>query len=85
MTLITTVLLGAGVLFIASALDNTPLVQTFQKILNGTPIDWGATGNDLLKSDGTKTGAPPPAAPPSSGAISSSINTAPPTTTPHKS
>jgi hypothetical protein len=46
MTLTVTVLLGIGVLFIASALDNTPLVQTTQKILSNQPIDWtGASGS----------------------------------------
>lgn len=40
MTILVTVLLGAGVLFVASALDNTPIIQTFQKIISGQKIDW---------------------------------------------
>ena len=40
MTILVTVLLGAGVLFVASALDNTPIISTFQKIISGKPIDW---------------------------------------------
>lgn len=45
MTIVVVVLLGAGVLLIASALDNTPIVQTFQKILNGNAIDWSGTNS----------------------------------------
>ena len=44
MTFITTTLLGAAILFIASSLDNTPITVTFQKIISGQKIDW--TGNN---------------------------------------
>lgn len=40
MTFIITVLIGAGVLFIASSLDNSALVDTFQKIISGSTINW---------------------------------------------
>ena len=45
MTILVTVLLGAGVLFVASALDNTPIISTFQKIISGKPIDWTGGGS----------------------------------------
>lgn len=47
MTMIEVVLIGAAALLIASSLDNTPIVQTFQKIMQGQSIDWsgGATSN----------------------------------------
>lgn len=40
MTTIVTVLFGAGVLFVASALECQSLVATFQKIVNNETIDW---------------------------------------------
>lgn len=33
-------MLGIGVLLIASALDNTPIVATFQKIISGQTVNW---------------------------------------------
>lgn len=44
MTIVAVILIGTGVLFIASSLDNTPIVQTFQKIISGQFIDWSGTG-----------------------------------------
>lgn len=43
MTIVPVILIGAGILFIASALDNTPLVGTFQKIISQQPINWAGT------------------------------------------
>lgn len=40
MTIVVVALLGAGILLIASALDNTPIVSTFQKIMRGEKINW---------------------------------------------
>ena len=40
MTLISTILLGVGIVFIASSLDCTPIISTFQKIINGQLINW---------------------------------------------
>jgi hypothetical protein len=45
MTFILTVLIGAGTVFIASALDNTPLISTLQKIISNQPIDWSGSGS----------------------------------------
>lgn len=59
MTLIVTIVFGFGVVLIASALDCTPLLDTFGKVLHGTPITW--TGGDC--SGGGKTSDkinPPP-------------------------
>lgn len=85
MTLITTVLLGAGVLFIASALDNTPLVQTFQKILSNSPINWSGSG-EVASPAGTKVGgATTGSSPVDTIAQAALLGGAPPTTTPHKS
>ncbi len=53
MTIVVTVLIGAGVLFIASALDNTPIVETFQKIIKGQHIDW--TGGSSTTTPTTPT------------------------------
>lgn len=40
MTIVIVVLLGAGLLLIASALDNTPILATFQKIVSGQRVNW---------------------------------------------
>lgn len=56
MTLLVLALIGMGVIFIASALDDTPIVQTFQKILGGQAIDWtGSQGAVTLNPNGTVT------------------------------
>ena len=43
MTVVVVILLGVGVVLIASAIDCSSIVTTFQKIINNTPVDW--TGN----------------------------------------
>lgn len=43
MTIVPVILIGAGILFIASALDNSSIVQTFQKIISQQPINWAGT------------------------------------------
>lgn len=40
MTFLETMLLGLGVLFIASALDGSSLSDTLHKILNNETINW---------------------------------------------
>lgn len=40
MTLVVVILIGLGTVFIGSAMDNTPIVSTFQKILSGQTINW---------------------------------------------
>ena len=46
MTLLSVVLLGAGLILVASALDNSSIVDTFHKIVSGQPIDWtGGSGS----------------------------------------
>lgn len=45
MTIVVVILLGAGVLFVASALDNSDLVTTFQKIISGQSINWAGTSS----------------------------------------
>ena len=53
MTIIEVVLIGTAVLLIASALDNTPIVSTFQKIITNQPIDWsGNAGGTKVASTG---------------------------------
>ena len=39
MTFIDVLIIGLGGLLVASALDNTPIVQTFQKIIKGQAIN----------------------------------------------
>jgi hypothetical protein len=43
MTLIEVVLIGAAILLIASALDCSSLVDTFNKIRSGQKIDWSGS------------------------------------------
>ena len=68
MTILVAILLGTGVLFIASAMDNTPIITTFQKIVSGQPIDWtggnstSSTGNPVpqqIVTPGTGNSCPP--------------------------
>jgi hypothetical protein len=40
MTIVLALAIGAGILLVASALDNTSLVATFQKIISGNAINW---------------------------------------------
>ena len=57
MTLLVVVLLGIGVIFIGSALDNTPIRTTFGKIISGQPVDWtGAAGSLTLTNTGINPG-----------------------------
>lgn len=59
MTLITTVLIGAGAVFIASALDDSSIVQTFQKIMNGETLSVATTSTTSTTTQ-TSTGTTPP-------------------------
>jgi hypothetical protein len=43
MTFIVVLMVGMGFVLIASALDGTPLVATFGKILDGGTINWSGT------------------------------------------
>lgn len=45
MTIVVVILIGAGTLLIASALDCTPIVSTFQKIVSGQAVDWTGQAN----------------------------------------
>ena len=53
MTIIEVVLIGAAVLLIASALDNTPIVSTFQKIISNQPIDWSGNAGGVTFNQNT--------------------------------
>lgn len=44
MTALVTIMIGAGVLLILSALDNTSIVETLNKIINGAPINSSGSG-----------------------------------------
>lgn len=55
MTLVVVLMIGAGVILIASALDNTPIVATFQAIASGQAVDW--TGSKATGTAGTAAGA----------------------------
>lgn len=50
MTIVTIIILATGVIFIASALDGTPIILTFQKIISGQPIDWTGSAGSLTMS-----------------------------------
>lgn len=43
MTIVMLLMLGTGVIMVASALDNTPITQTFKKIVSGQALNL--TGN----------------------------------------
>lgn len=53
MTLLVVIILGTGVIFIASALDDTPIVLTFQKIIGGQAIDWTGAQGALIATGGS--------------------------------
>jgi hypothetical protein len=59
MTAVSIILLGVGIVLIASAMDNTPIIQTLQKIMSGQTIDW--TGTQVAQA--TAGGVTPPVAP----------------------
>lgn len=40
MTVVMVLILGLGLVFIASSLDDSPIVETFKKIVSGQQIDW---------------------------------------------
>lgn len=56
MTFVITIMIGAGALFLGSALDNTPLVQTFQKILANQPLDWTGQKSSIITQPGVGGG-----------------------------
>ncbi len=51
MTFLAVALFGAGLIFIGSALDNTPILATIGKILNRQELDW--TGGGSVSSSAT--------------------------------
>lgn len=57
MTTVAVILIGAGVILIASSLDNSSIVETFQKIINGDTINWtGTPAAQTAKQQGTSSG-----------------------------
>ena len=68
MTLPVTLLLGVGFILIASALDNTPILSTFQKIMSGGVIDWSGKGTGPVATPTAppNTTVPPGPTPPRS-------------------
>lgn len=58
MTTVAVVLIGVGVVLIASALDNTPIISTFQKIINGDVINWSGNPQGNPTSIGQQTSPP---------------------------
>lgn len=61
MTFIAVLLLGGGVLLIISSLDNTPIIETTQKILKGQAINY--SGDTSSTSSSTPGQAQAPAIP----------------------
>lgn len=59
MTTIITILIGAGVLFIASGLECQPLVSTFQKIISNQAIDWSGSAACSTATSASTTGTTP--------------------------
>jgi len=51
MTFVVLVTFGMGIILVSSALDGTPVLTTFQKILTGGALDLSGTSN------GTSNGA----------------------------
>lgn len=59
MTTIIVVVVGIGVVFIASSLDCTPIRDTFTAIVTNQPVDWSGTKNCTATIPRTPTqGAP---------------------------
>ena len=61
MTLVVTILIGTGAVLIGSAMDNTPIIATFRKILSGQTVNW--TGASAV-STSTNPLTPTPTTPP---------------------
>lgn len=74
MTTVAVIMIGVGVLFIASSLDNSSLQATFLKIIHNESIDWTG-GTDYVQAKGYNK-------PPSSGAKIPQPNGLPPVTVP---
>jgi hypothetical protein len=56
MTFVEVVLVGFAALLVVSALENKPLVQTFQAIINNKPLDFSALTTNTTAA--TTTTAP---------------------------
>lgn len=57
MTLVVVILIGAGVILIGSALDNTPILQTVQKIMSNQPVNWtGQSGSKASSGSSASSG-----------------------------
>jgi hypothetical protein len=61
MTIVMLLLLGTGVIMVASALDDTPIIATFQKIVSGQAINIGAANTTAAQTSNppTTTNSPP--------------------------
>lgn len=58
MTILAVLVFGAGAILIASALDNSDIVTTFQKIMSGQTINW--SGQTATPATQNQPGAPTP-------------------------
>ncbi len=60
MTMVVVIMIGAGVLFVASALENQSLFNTFNKIVANQPINWsGATPSSSTTTQTSASTTPP--------------------------
>lgn len=55
MTLLAVALIGAGAILIASALDNTPIATTFQKIISGQSLSLTGTASNASSGNSAVT------------------------------
>lgn len=56
MTTVVVILIGAGLVLIASALDNSSIQATFTKIINGNSINWSGQNTETTGPEKSATG-----------------------------
>ena len=55
MTIVMLLMLGTGVIMVASSLDNTPIIQTFQKVVSGKAIDISGANTTAAQTSNPTT------------------------------
>jgi hypothetical protein len=53
LTIVVVILFGAGILFVTSAIENCPIVDTFKHVIHGDKIDWTGKNSPCSGSSST--------------------------------
>lgn len=53
MTLVAVIILGVGIVMLGSALDNSSIQDTLQKVLNNQPLNWSGNAQTAIPGNGT--------------------------------